>query len=107
MENQIIKNIIQELSDELRSKYDDFKGIYLFGSRARGDNKKESDYDFALIFTRKINTKFEEELIKLIYKYDLKYNILIDSHILSESDVLKPATPFRDRILKEGIYYGI
>ena len=24
-------------------------GIYLFGSRARGDNKKESDYDFYII----------------------------------------------------------
>jgi predicted nucleotidyltransferase len=106
MKELIIKNIIHEIINELKSKYPDFKGIYFFGSRARGDNHQESDYDLALIFSRKINAAFEEELFKLLYRYDLKYNILIDSHIFSETEILKPATPFRSNIIKEGIYYG-
>jgi len=34
MKELIIKNIIHEIINELKSKYPDFKGIYFFGSRA-------------------------------------------------------------------------
>ena len=44
-----IDKIIEELKAELKSKYPDFKGIYLFGSHARGDFNEDSDYDLIII----------------------------------------------------------
>ena len=43
MQKTDIENIINEIKEELKQKYSDFRGLYLFGSRARGDFNENSD----------------------------------------------------------------
>ena len=105
MENEFV-HIVKELSTELRNYYPDFRGIYFFGSRARGDYNEFSDFDFASVFDRVIDWKFEKEIIQIISKYDLKYQIIIDSHVYNHNDILNPITPFRQNVLKEGLFYA-
>lgn len=100
------EKIILEIKTELSKKYKDFKGIYFYGSRAKDNYKKESDYDIALIFDRKIEWKFENEINDLIYNYDLKNEIIIDYKVYNEKDINIPATPFRKIVKNEGIFYG-
>ncbi len=75
MSNQV--NGCKDFSlDELRDvigpiaiRYD-IKRIYLFGSRARGDNDEDSDYDFIILCPEDMGpiglTNFRNELIKVL-----------------------------------------
>ncbi len=90
------KKIIEDLR-YIFSKYEEIESAKIFGSRARGDFKKQSDIDIALFGDRldyKINTKifYEIEELYLPYKIDL-----INFNSIGKSDKI------RDSILKEGV----
>jgi len=67
-----IKKIVQELRDKLM-EYEDFEGLYLYGSYAKGTQSDESDIDIAGIFKKDHNYDFE--LNSKIYDFDLKYDV--------------------------------
>jgi predicted nucleotidyltransferase len=101
-----IKKIIMDLKEELKKKYPDFDGIYLFGSRVRDDYKEDSDYDIILAFGHNVDRRLKKEISSIIYRYELDNNIILDEHVYRHSDILNPATPFRQNVLKEGRYYA-
>jgi predicted nucleotidyltransferase len=106
--DQILSNkIINEISEKLKNKYSDFKGIYFFGSREKGTYNFDSDLDLLLVFEKEIDWRFKQEIYDLIYAFDLKYDTIIDTKIYSHSDMLNPLTPFRTIVKKEGVFYGI
>lgn len=102
---KITNTIIEDLIILLKSKYPEFRGIYLFGSRARNDFHNDSDYDIAILFDFIINQKFKDEIIGIIYDFILKYDIFIDVHIFNSQEIINPATPLRKNIKNEGIFY--
>ena len=106
MEITLIKSIINKLLSELKIKYSDFNGVYLFGSRVRNDYKFDSDYDLAILFNRQVSQSFKEEIYEVIYNYLLEFNVFIDAHIYSTQDILNPLTPFRQNIKNQGVFYG-
>lgn len=90
--------IRRNLFDEMLKLFKDFglKKVILFGSRARGDYRNNSDIDLAVIFNSKDNdnyirlfTKLEE--LNTLYKFDV-----IDFNRIT-NDKLK------EEILKDGI----
>ncbi len=56
---------LKSLLNELNIKY---SKILLFGSRARGDFKEESDWDFLIILEKPVDVKTKKELWFDIYK---------------------------------------
>lgn len=70
--------------------------IYLFGSWARGDAKRTSDIDIAILPTGPINSRIIAALRRELEESTVPYRV--DVVALHEVD---PA--FRDRVLKEGI----
>ncbi|MDJ1182041.1 type VII toxin-antitoxin system MntA family adenylyltransferase antitoxin [Roseofilum casamattae] len=64
-----------EIADKLPAKIPYLKMLVLFGSRARGDNRENSDWDFAVLY--------DEELRKPILKEN-PWNWLEGVHILGE-----------------------
>ncbi|OGI03510.1 MAG: hypothetical protein A2Y25_10985 [Candidatus Melainabacteria bacterium GWF2_37_15] len=65
------KKIAQELCDKLR-KYDDFMGLYLYGSYAKGTATLDSDIDIVGVFKtrREQSTEVHGETLDLMIKYD-------------------------------------
>jgi predicted nucleotidyltransferase len=106
MTKKFLDILINEIKNELVKKYNDFSGIYLFGSRVKGTHSNDSDLDIAITFSRSIDKKFKDEIRDLIYEYDLKYDLVIDTHIYNLQDILFPKTPFRYNVKNEGIFYG-
>ncbi|MDQ1266069.1 MAG: uncharacterized protein QG635_1221 [Bacteroidota bacterium] len=100
-----VDTIIRELSAELKALYPDFRGIYLFGSHARGLSGKDSDIDIAIILNKKLNSELKREIGRIVYNYDLKYNVFIDEYIFHNQDIIEPITPLRINVKSEGIYY--
>ncbi len=101
------KELVNELSKVLKEKYPDFKGIYFYGSRARGNSNEESDYDVVYVFDREVDWRFEYEVKDIIYDYELKYELFLDNRIYNYKDIQDPSTPFRINVKREGIFYGV
>ena len=97
--------IINELLNELKGKYPDFRGIYLFGSRARGDFNEYSDYDLAMIFNRDVDRKLKNEVRSNISRVMIENDIIIDNPFLIYNDIIEPVTPLNENIKNEGIFY--
>ena len=63
-------NIVIDFTEELKKQIPSYlKNVALYGSRARGDNKKYSDYDFMVLLKEK-----NEDVSEIIY--DIGYGIL-------------------------------
>lgn len=98
MENEFgLDNKIIEDFKEIFAKHEEIERACIFGSRAKGTYKKNSDIDIVLYgenLTHTINTKvyYEIENLYLIYMIDL-----INFNSLSEKDSL------RENIIKEGV----
>ncbi len=80
--------------------------IYLYGSRARGDNRKDSDWDILVITPKeKITFDYEKELHDPIYDIELASGQVISLLIYSRSDFQqkRSISPLFINVISEGI----
>jgi predicted nucleotidyltransferase len=101
------KEIIEVVKKVLVKSGIPLKGIYFFGSRSKNTQAKHSDYDIAVILKTQVSQNIKDQIRSVIYDIMLDYDIVIDSHIFSERDINNPATPFRESIKTEGIFYAV
>jgi predicted nucleotidyltransferase len=101
------KHILTELNSLLRSRYsDDLRDVVLFGSRAFGKSNKDSDYDILIVLKHMADWKQEREISDLCYEIDLKYNIITDTHVISETEfsTLRGKQPIFVNALEKGYH---
>jgi predicted nucleotidyltransferase len=80
--------------------------IYLYGSRARGDNRPDSDWDILVITPRdKITFDYESDLRDPIFDIELESGQIISMIVYSKSDWINKMaySPLFSNINKEGI----
>jgi len=101
------EKILTQLKLHLKQNYGDSVGdIILFGSRAIGNSQKDSDYDILIILNKDYTGKDENKILDLCYDIDLKYNILLDVHLLSKNELNseRGKQPIFTRALNTGLY---
>ena len=82
------KTVLKEVTRLLKSSMpDNFVKVVLFGSRLNSPVKPDSDYDILIMVREKAEWKTEREISDICYEVELKYNIVMDIHILSEPEV--------------------
>jgi len=85
----------QEISEKIKSIFNDlnfeYSRILMFGSRARGDFRAESDWDFFIIFKKPIDARTKKELWLDVYKKLHEFYPFISFDI-----VLKDAESFEE-----------
>ncbi len=93
---------IEDFLNNLRSAYAPEK-IILFGSRARGDNLKQSDYDLMVVSRKFENIHFLERISKLLelWTYDVDVDIL--PYTPEEFEDKKKEIGIVSQAVKEGI----
>lgn len=102
-----INEILSDLKNHLIHHYgDSVKDVVLFGSQASGESNKFSDYDVLIILNEDYTGKDENKILDLCYDIDLKYDILLDVHIISnhELNTIRGKQPIYVNALKSGIY---
>ncbi len=97
----------QKILDLIKSKVkhkDPNAEIILFGSRARNEEKKTSDWDI-LILTRDIDRNLEKDYRKEIFEIELETGESISTFVFSKSDwnEIYSVTPLFKNIQKEGV----
>jgi predicted nucleotidyltransferase len=97
----IVHQIANEYKASLQNLYgNELAELVLFGSYARGDNRDESDLDFAIVL-RDSNTRSAAEIAKtsaIGSRLSLKYGIMISS---------LPTTLHKKQTSMQGIYQEI
>jgi len=82
------EDIIKEVINETLKAYNlEAEKIILFGSRARGDHKKDSDWDILLVIKQEITQQLKDELFKGITEKLSHYLIPCDLIIKSVEDL--------------------
>lgn len=99
--------ILEELKTHLQVVYGNrLDKLVLFGSRATGLYRQESDYDVLIVLNGAYTWKDENTIWDICYDLSLKYSVLIDTHILSSLELGGPRGKQRvfTRALDQGIY---
>jgi len=80
--------------------------VILFGSQLRSLEFSDSDFDVLIIMDKDYNWKDENRILDLCYDIDLKYNILIDAHIISKNELnsKRGKQPIFINAINSGVY---
>lgn len=102
--DQVLRDFLQSI-DGIRPQ---IRQLILFGSRARGDHRLESDYDVLVVVARK-----EPALLDALYEgvmdVLLAHGRLVSLKVFSETEfkrLMDLRTPFMARIAEEGKSLG-
>jgi uncharacterized protein len=99
------KHIIQLIRQKV-NEIDNTSEVILYGSRARGDNKQDSDWDVMILLKRKnVDKKVEQTFRHHLLDLELEIGVPISVFVYSKSDWegKYSVTPLFRSIKKEGI----
>ena len=100
-----IRKILKELKKGLRQLYGKrLKGLYLYGSYARGDYREGSDLDLLVVLDAFKRAPLElKKTDDLMGDLSLKYLITISPLFMSEKDWLSADKPLLRNVRAEGV----
>ncbi|MFP4500354.1 MAG: nucleotidyltransferase domain-containing protein [Candidatus Hydrogenedentota bacterium] len=97
--------LLQRIKEVVRG-FDPEAEIILYGSRARGDATKESDWDLLVLYTGPENKSFEQELCDALYDVELEADEVV-TPIIHDRDYwrrpLTQAMPFYREVARDGV----
>jgi len=100
-EREILKKIKKTVSSQAPNAK-----VILYGSRARGDNRSDSDIDILILLDKKKVTREDEKRVKYpLYDVEFETGMIVSALVLSKSDweSKHKITPFYDNVSNEGI----
>ncbi len=100
-----IKTFLEELKAGLGALYaDSLRGVYVYGSYARGDYDEESDFDVLVVLDDFASYGAEvDRTAELAAALSLEYGVSISQVFLREQDWLTGDSPFLRSVRDEAI----
>ena len=100
-----IEPILRELKEGLQAIYGErLKGVYLFGSRARGDAEEDSDIDVAVVLEDFVTSREERKRwSRLASEVGLKYTCVPMIIPVREADWRNRDDSFLRNVRREGV----
>jgi predicted nucleotidyltransferase len=99
--------IIRDLKGYLQKEYkNSVKDIILFGSQVAENSNDNSDYDILIVLDHDYSSRDENRIYDLCFDINLKYNIVIDAHLISkrELNTKRGKQPIFIKAIKSGLY---
>lgn len=100
LDDPVNRDFIESVRKKLGGR---LSGMYLYGSRARGESFLYSDYDYAIIVDRR-DPWVEEQIINTATEILDRYEALISAQIFAKDEwLMEKNLPLGKNINKEGI----
>ncbi|HZU89227.1 MAG TPA: nucleotidyltransferase domain-containing protein [Stellaceae bacterium] len=110
IDDPLVRSVLRDLAGRLRRRFGrNYVGLILFGSRARGDNRPDSDADVAIILSMSMEKRWSLKcrIIEDTYPILLETGLYIQPWPIEERELDNPersSNPALVRnILREGI----
>ena len=105
MGKEKLKKLLGELKEGLKSLYGSrLKGIYLFGSYARGEQQKDSDLDILVVLDGFERANLEINRTSLIVsRLSLDYAVTITRFFVTEKNWEKGDTSFLANVREDAV----
>ena len=100
-----VGRIINSLNETIKGAYDNFEGLYLYGSYARNNNTQDSDIDVVALFDMTLNREQRLSLWNLIGKIEIDFGVVLDLHPMSK-DELENNPIYYNQVVNKGIFYA-
>lgn len=102
--NKYKTKLLLKIKEQVQSIESDTE-IILFGSQARGEERKDSDWDILILTPNKVDLKDEQTFRHKLFYLELEYGVAFSTFVYSKYDWnhKHSVTPFYDSIKKEGI----
>ncbi len=95
----IVKQVKQEIT-----RIDGRAEVVLFGSRARGDYRQDSDWDFLILLHRPLDSTLKALILERLYNLELTSGEIISALIHTRSEwEERSVTPIYQIIEEEGV----
>jgi predicted nucleotidyltransferase len=75
----------------------------LFGSKARGDFRLDSDIDLLMVTAHPLTWRENDDIIGEVYEANLAFNTLFTVHLVAEEEWNRGCLPFKENIEAEGV----
>jgi type I restriction enzyme S subunit len=97
--------LVREFRDRLAEVYGErLKGVYLYGSYARGEATDDSDIDVAVVLEGPLNPYLESERTSELFgELSLREGCLLVPYFLSEEEYRAERCPVHRSIVDEGV----
>lgn len=100
---KFVEETIDLLNKALSEKFDDFHGIYLYGTFANGSNRSDDDIELVAIFD--VEDKHKRELIwPIVGKVETDLDVYVDLHPITMEE-LKKDEDFYDEVVNKGMFF--
>jgi len=99
------ENILQKIKRLVQQQEPTAK-IYLYGSRARGKSRSDSDWDLLILLNKdKITSEIEQRITYPLYDLEFETGEIISPMVYSENEwkTKYRITPFYSNVMKEGM----
>ncbi len=100
-----VDEVIMILSKTFRKRFEDFKGMYLFGTFLDGKQHEGEDIELVALFEIEDQSK-REEIWPLIGKIETDLDVCIDLYPYTEKQ-FKEDKELYDEVMETGVFYNI
>ncbi|MDD5675926.1 MAG: nucleotidyltransferase domain-containing protein [Chitinivibrionales bacterium] len=98
-------NALDEIKKRISARYP-VKQFILFGSKARGDFRSDSDIDLLIEITNSLTWRENDDIIGEVYEVNLAYGTLFTAHTVVEQEWksgLWTCLSLKQNVEKEGV----
>ncbi len=95
---------IKLLSAAFRKKFDDYKGLYLFGAFLDGKEHEDEDIEIVALFDAQDKSK-REEIWPIVGKIETELEVCIDLYPYTEDEFKKDEDLYNE-VIEDGVFYN-
>ena len=99
-----VYEVIKLLSAAFRKKFDDYKGLYLFGAFLDGKDHEDEDIEIVALFGAQDKSK-REEIWPIVGKIETELEVCIDLYPYTEDEFKKDEDLYKE-VIEDGIFYN-